>query len=141
MADEPLLDLKTVTGKFHVRIDGVPHFIAHPDALTLSQMGQLDRLGPRVFQLIAKASEDTLPADEERELAAYLDRFVRIVLDAPNSVHEKLMDSHRADIVTAFFRLRSPGRATGATTEASRSIGAKRSRGSRPSTVAIRKAG
>lgn len=139
--EEPLLDLKTVTGKFHIRIDGVPHFLAHPDSLTLRQWTQLETLAPRIAVLtLAVGKGDTVSEDDERELSVLLDKAARIVLDAPEVVHEKLMDMHRAAIMNAFFRLRLEGRTTETTTEAAK-IGAKSSRVSKGSTAALRKAG
>lgn len=140
MADAlSLLDITTDIGRFHVRIDGVPHFISHPDALTLSQINQLQHLRPRAIEMQTRAEE--LTSDDERELGAILDRMVRIVLDAPEAVHQKLIDAHRLAIVDAFSKLRSSGRKTGATVMAMSRTGAKSSRGSKGSTVARRKAG
>lgn len=143
MADEPLLDLRTVTGRFHVRIDGAPHFIAHPDALTLYQTAQLEQMGPRVNELmIAVTTGGEFSDADETELDALLKRAVRIVLDAPDVVHGILTQSHRIQILTAFMRLRHENsRTVGAPKTASPQTGAKRSRDSKGSTVALQKAG
>jgi hypothetical protein len=138
MADAHLLDLHTITGTFTIRIDGEPYFLSHPDALTLSQINQLQKLRPRSLEL---ATSEHLSDDDERELSAILDRMVRIVLDAPETVHQKLNDPHRMAIVEAFTMLRSSsGQKTGATTAAKRT-GRKLSQVSNGSMAVHRKAG
>lgn len=141
--NEPLLDLRTVTGKFHIRIDGVPHFLSHPDALTLHKWAQIEAISPRIAALTLMVTGGGEVSDaDERELSALLERAVRLVLDAPEVVHEKLDDVARASIFSAFCRLRSAGRETGATATArSKTIGARSSRGSKGSTAELPKAG
>lgn len=102
---EPLLDLSTVLEPVHVRIDGVPHRLWHRDNLTLAQTVRLEDLGPRVQQLFAALRDDTLDAAGEAELDQKLTAATRVVLDAPEAVHERLSQQQRFQILRTFMQL------------------------------------
>jgi hypothetical protein len=143
MATDNVLDLNTIVEKLHVRIDGVPHHFSHPDALTLQGHLRMERIGPRMGALLeAVAAGATTDADDQ-ELALLLDEGCRLVLDAPDSVHAKLLDTHRVLILDAFTQLRLKGRAAEATlkTKARPRRGVKSSPGSSASTAALRRTG
>lgn len=144
--DTPVLNLTTTVEKLHVRIDGVPHYFKGPDALTLVQHLRMEKISPRIAELLKVAEAGTIAADAEQDLHALLDEACRMVVEASEAVHARLTDVHRTAIVWAFLTLQLEGRTTGATPTATnptvrRRSGARSSRVSSGSTGARRKAG
>lgn len=113
MATDTVLSLSTLFEPVHVRIDGAPHRLMHEDALTLEQTLVLERLGPRVNELFQKMRNESINDDERFELDVALDRTCRLVLDAPDVVHQRLTQKHRFAVLKAFMDLRSKGLASG----------------------------
>lgn len=138
MADT-LLDLTTIVEKFHIRIDGAPHILAHPDALTLAQTMRMDAIRPRMIELLNSFRSGELTPDQEIELGQLLDRGCRVILDAPAVVHDRLVDTQRISILEAFITLRprQNGQTTGATEMALPLTGSTSSPDSNASTTAL----
>jgi len=102
---EPVLDITTLVEPVHVRIDGAPHRLLHPDAMTLEQTIHMEDLGPRVQELFTKLRDKTIDDAGRVELDDVLDRAVRLVLDAPDVVHLRLGQRQRFDVIKAFMGL------------------------------------
>lgn len=135
------LDFKTVNDTQFIRIDGRAYDIRHPDALSLAQYKRVEHDAPKLFALMDM--KEPTPADEA-EMSRLLDRLVRVALDAPDEVQEKLRDAQRIAIVAVFTQLRSQTipQTRGATrSQESPSAGRTSSRGSSGSTAATRKRG
>jgi len=140
MATDTVLSLNTLFEPVHVRIDGAPHRLMHEDALTLEQTLLMEKLGPRVNDLFKKLRDESIVDEERLELDVALDRACRLVLDAPDVVHQRLTQKHRFDVLKAFMDLRAKGPASGEATAQS-NTGPKSSRGSSGSTSPRRKRG
>lgn len=131
MADS-VLDLTTNTTRPTVKVDHVPYALKTPSDLTLSEFRTIERIGPRIGQLLLA---DDLPESDNQELEALLDTACRIALDAPSKVHDRLGVIHRVNVVQAFIELLSPSlQRTRARAGVGRSSGANSSRASRAST-------
>jgi hypothetical protein len=107
----PLKDRPTVTidgKKYEMRTSGEFAYLVYR-----SQQRRFERLGTLMQKRrVTKA--------EEQEQTRLLDGFVRELLIAPDTVHAKLRDSHRMDIVRFFSTLlptkNAPRQATAAPT-------------------------
>jgi hypothetical protein len=134
--EQSVLDIDTVVERLHVRIDGVPHLLSHPNALSLQGHLRMEKIGPRMGELLIASAQRELTGDEAEELDHLLKEGCRLVLEAPDSVHAKLRDTHRVLILQVFTQLQSRlATGVGQTTTPART-GAKSSRGSRGSTRA-----
>lgn len=137
----PLLDLKTLTERHTVRVDG--------KAYTLKPMSRFSVLETLAFpeqtaRLSALATLKKLTPEQNDEIERLLDEICRVILDAPDAVHERLTGPQRMQVCNVFTLLRqgaSPTRrrTTGANQTTSQAkTGATFSRGSRGSTAATR---
>jgi hypothetical protein len=138
MAD--ILNIATIAApEEFITIDGERYPLRSVDAMTLTQIAILKRDGPRLGNLLIRTDE--LTDDEGKETSQLLARFCNVILDAPPAVQAKLHDQHRMAIVHAFTTLwPMPTQAKAPTTRA-KSTGARRSRVSNGSMVALRNAG
>jgi hypothetical protein len=136
--DKSVLDIDTVVERLHVRIDGVPHQLSHPNALSLRNHIRMEKIGPRMSALLMASSENALTDDAEAELQGLLDEGCRLVLEAPPVVHAKLRDKHRVAILQVFMQLQSHAVMTGAlrVMKARKRTGGRSSRASSASTRA-----
>src|SRR5919109_5473343 len=99
-----LLDLTTEQELKTIRIDAIEYPIKRSNDLTLAEYKRLERIAPRIAALIAA---DELTPDETKELSHLLDTTVRMALDAPADVQERLGDLNRTRIFEAFTTLLS----------------------------------
>lgn len=137
--DTPILTISTLVHAQPIEIDAHRYHIHHPDQLSIRDGLELEALSPKVGQLLRRIAR--LSPQEFRTLEAELDRFCRLVLDAPDAVHLRLKTRHRVAIVKSFIELQLLGVADGAPAARPRrprvsKTGSTRSRGSSGSTVA-----
>jgi hypothetical protein len=100
----PTLSISTLVTRPAVEIDGERYALFHPDEFALLQRVTLLAQYRRATELLG-AVEAVSPA-QAQELHGILDAMVRSVfVDAPDAVHQKLRDDHRAQIAGAFTRL------------------------------------
>lgn len=97
-----LLDLSTLTERKQITIDGVAFEMRDPDEFSILDNHRFARMGKRLDALMNK---DALSEAEEKELADTLDRLAQKILDAPDSVHARLRDNHRLQIIRTFTQL------------------------------------
>lgn len=100
----PILNLDSLVDRPTVVIDGTEYWLVTPDILPPLDGHRLQRLMGRVMTLSGQA---TLSEDEERELGGLPDRLCRLVLEAPDAVHQKLDDRRRmliAETAVTTFR-------------------------------------
>lgn len=121
----PILDLKTLTSRQQVRIDGRLYELRSPDELSLLAYRQHAARFVRLGALLQKKS---INATESKEQAALLDGLCRLILDAPPQVHARLHDGQRLQIAEVFSRLLRTRR-TARGPRASTTRSATRSRG------------
>lgn len=144
MATSPILNIDTLIRRETVRIDGVAYELRTSGELTLFELARLERTADRVHAIDTTAEPSVA---ETAEYAALLDRAVRIILDAPEAVHAKLLTAHREAILWTFIGLSQPRPGlTRGTTEARPATASRRTtersaRGSRASTAARRVSG
>lgn len=98
-----LLDLDTLTEHPSVIIDKHAYELTPPEALSAVEYHRIGKIAPRMFALWESATE--LTPEEEVELEQTLDRVCRIVLKAPDEVHERLTDLQRLAIYQTFLTL------------------------------------
>jgi hypothetical protein len=104
MADkstEPILDLTTLVERPKIRIDGQLYGVRDTDEVNLVEYHRLQRLGEKVDLL----SKDGLSEAETEEALKALDTACRMILEAPDEVHQKIRDSHRMQILKVFTDL------------------------------------
>ncbi len=143
-----VLSFSTITGKpvHHVQIDGQPYVLRQPDDLPLASIIRAEALGTTVSAFAATVKQQQrLTVGESAALSAALDELCRMVLDAPDAIHEALGDAHRFAVVEVFTLLsaKTPA-AAGSPTAAPQTrarTGNASSRGSRGSTAATRARG
>jgi hypothetical protein len=141
-ANEPLLDLSTLTVRPLIAIDGARHELLSPDELSILDSHRLGQWGRRIQEL-AEAEG----ADAEAELEALVDKVGRkVAVGVPDAVWAKLSGAHKqaiADVFTGLLlrnRLGVAGaiaKAAGVTMPTEISIGANSFPGSSSSTAAI----
>lgn len=129
MADN-LLDL-TVEDRPFVKINGKPYEVRTPGEFSYLAYRKHTKDFQRMGQLLMQ--KRALTKKEEAEHDRLLDDMARMILLAPDSVHQKLRPEHRLAIVQAFSQLlpkatRTAGAMAGRPRQ-SRRTGAKRSRG------------
>lgn len=139
----PILNLDTITELPTVAIDGVAYTLLTLDALPVSGMLRLRKVGRRFDAL---HNQDERTDEEDRELDALADTICRTILQAPPGVHDKLVGQQRIAVVQAFQQLPSPrsrSLATGSRAtqrpETTTSTGASSYRGSRGTTRVSRR--
>lgn len=111
----PILDL-VLTERPIIKINGRPYEMRTADEFAYLAYRQQQKLFARLGVLLKKKRATKA---EEQEQVRLLDTFVRqLLVDVDDKVHKKLRDSHRLEIITAFFRQRQPAtsRAAAATT-------------------------
>lgn len=136
-----LLDLKTLTERYTVRVDGKSYELRPTARFSVVEIIAFPDQTARLSELATRKQK--LSADESEEIEQLLDDICRVILDAPASVHERLTGAQRMQICTAFTLLRqatSPARrrATGGTRTTAPKTGARSSHGSRGSMVGNR---
>lgn len=86
-----------------VTILGTKYTVRNPDALAFLDYVWITKKSERALELFGLIESDKEPtAEESAEMSAILDRFVRIVLDAPPQLIAALTDTQRFQIM-AFF--------------------------------------
>lgn len=120
MAGKNILDLKTVTQKFHITIDGKPFELRPPGMLPLAQTIRAEELVPEIFavSMRMKRSRKGFSRDDIDRFAGLLMEFCALVVDAPPEVLATLSDTQRLQIVEVFMKL--PLSTTRPTVEAAR---------------------
>lgn len=121
LATEPILDLTTVVHRSLVRIDGKKYELKSPEEFALLDYRSKTRKYDRLGFLFRKKR---LTSAESKEQQTLLDEFCRAILEAPDAVHDKLVEPQRIAVVTAFF-LSSPG-ASDALAKTNRTTGKRR---------------
>lgn len=139
----PLLDLKTLTDRYTVRVDGKAYELRPTARFSVVETLAFPEQTARLNVLATK--KEKLSVDEADEIEQLLDEICRVILAAPASVHERLTGAQRMQICTAFMVLRLGASQTRRRTNGSRptaaarpKTGANSSRGSRGSTAGIR---
>lgn len=134
---KPLLSISTLApDRPLIDIDGRFYELKARDDLGLEDLVQLDAFLQQYSVLIAFVQGGGKPTKEDgAALDVAMDRLLRIFLDAPDAVQDKLLPSHRLSILLAFSEA-SPKPAQTATqpNRANRRSGAKSSRRSSAST-------
>lgn len=128
MADT-LLDL-TIDDRPFMKINGKPYEVRTPGEFSYLAYRKHTRDFHRMGQLLTQ--KRALTKKEEAEHDRLLDSMARMILMAPDAVHQKLRPVHRLEIIKAFSQLLpTEARTAGAKAAriASRRTGAKRSRG------------
>lgn len=98
----PVLDLDILTGATRpvVRIDGTPYPLKDPDELSVLDFHRA--VPRRALELEELAN----PTDSEaQEYSAILDQGCRLVLEAPDEVHQRLKNRQREQVISVFTRL------------------------------------
>lgn len=99
----PILDLGTLASRPTVRIDGKSYEMRTSDEFTYLVYRQYQRQFQRLGVLLKKKRASQA---EEKEQVRLLEDVVRKILLAPDAVHARLRDTHRLEIVKAFFSQR-----------------------------------
>lgn len=99
----PLLNLDTLTEHPSVLIDKHAYALTPPEALSAVDYHRIGKIAPRMFALWE--SETALTPEQEVELEETLDRVCRIILKAPDEVHDRLTDLQRLSIYQTFLTL------------------------------------
>lgn len=103
----PALDLTTETDERPiVKIDKVPYQLRIAKDLSLQDFKYLERVSIRTGELLTR---EALTKDESKELAGHLLGIVRLALDAPADVLDKLTDVQRVLVFKVFTELLTPG--------------------------------
>lgn len=137
---DPILDIKTLTERPTIAIDGESYEILSPEEVSVVDHHWFSAQGRRMAALLSK---DKLSDKETRELGRIVvDLSDRVMVGVPDAVRDKLTEVHRASIVQVFIELPSGPSATGAPRKRkASSTGARSSRVSKGSTAATRPAG
>ncbi len=99
---QPLLELKTLTERRTLKIDGAPYEVLNPGELPILEYNRIAKRSLRIAELLGRDD----PSDEEvAEMGRLLDYAVRVVLVAPPEVHTKLTEPVRLGIFNYFSGL------------------------------------
>jgi hypothetical protein len=102
----PILDIGLLYDRPKVRIDGRLYEMRTSDEFTYLTFRQKQRTFQRLGELLRKKRAS---AAEEKEQVRLLDLFVReLMVDVPDKLHARIRDSHRLEIIKAFFSQRQP---------------------------------
>lgn len=124
-----VLDISTLVTRLHVRIDGALYPLRTYEEFTAIGDRHLRTKYQRVGALLGLPR---LTKGQQRERAQLLADCCRSVLVAPVSVHAKLTDLHRMQVIAVFSQLLPTDRTGGARTNGTgpaSPTGAKSSRG------------
>lgn len=137
-----VLTISTATTRLLVKIDGRDYQLRTAHQLTIEDNAVYEQYWPELIRITKRIDKSRarsgVTTKDAKDLAAVLRRLVPIVLEAPKSVHDKLTDSHRMDILKAFMTGSRNGlAASGKSQRGRRSTGSKSSRRSRATTEAI----
>lgn len=98
---EPLFDIDTQLKRPHVTIDGEPHFVFHPEELSVIKHHRFVRAGERIRELEGKTGDET-----EKELDALVDKVAGdILVDTPKEIFAKITGAQRLKLVQVFTAL------------------------------------
>lgn len=95
----PVLEL-TLNDRPTIRINGKSYEMRTSDEFAFLTYKQQQRQFQRLGELLRKKRTTK---KEDAETSRLLDAFVRELLIAPDTLHAQLRDSHRLEIVKAFF--------------------------------------
>lgn len=147
----PLLDLSTVEQVEFIKVDGTRYEFINLDAQPLRARQKVSDQLTAVLQLVLAAADKELSRNKERQLTAGVKALIPMILPTlPPAVLGKLNETHRQEIVMAFFVVRSerlggstvlPRMAAMTDRLAKRSTGATSSQGSNGSTAAPSRTG
>jgi hypothetical protein len=101
----PILNLDSLVDRPTVVINDKEYWLLTLDILPPLDAHRLQFMTQRVAELLGQATP--LSEDEERELKTLPDRMCRMVLDAPDDVHQALTDPKRmliAETAATTFR-------------------------------------
>ena len=88
-----------------VKIDGAEHALRNKDAIAILDFKWIEKNAPRIDEIFNL--EEPTPEDAD-ELSKLIERFTRILLDAPDSVHASLSDFQRMQVVNFFLQCSKP---------------------------------
>ena len=88
-----------------VKIDGAEYALRNKDAIAILDFKWIEKNAPRIDEIF-KLEEPT-PEDAD-ELSKLIERFTRILLDAPDEVHASLSDFQRMQVVNFFLQCSKP---------------------------------
>ncbi len=133
----PILNLDSLVDRPTVVINGQEYELLTTDILPPLDLHRFSRYSTRIGVLMAKVD---LTAEDEAELDDLPRRMCRMVLEAPDGIHDALTQKQRMKIVESFIAPLQPDRHLESgrvpATPTSPSTGANGSRDSSPSTVA-----
>ena len=139
MAD-PLLDIKTLTERPVIAIDGTRYEIISPDELSIVDSARFEQWGLR----LAEVRADDLKIEGAGEISEILHKLTDwIMVGVPVDVRDKLSDAKRlkvAEVFTTLFRQKATAKGA-KSKKATRRTGVKSRRGSSGSTAATPPAG
>lgn len=98
-----ILDLATLTARSTISVDGQAYELLNPGELSILDNHRVAKWGARSQELYG--SLEQLGEDEVAELASLLDRLCRVIWKAPDDVHDRLTDTQRLAVATAFTGL------------------------------------
>lgn len=100
----PILDLGPILERPKVRINGALYEMRTSDEFAYLAYRRQQQTFQRLGALLTKKRPTQA---DDKEQTRLLDVFVReLLVDVPEKVHEKLRDTHRLEIVKAFFSQR-----------------------------------
>lgn len=116
MADEPLLNLETLTERPKIRIDGKDYEMLNADEISVVDLYRVQKLGKRIYQhSFSDEDDDEEGARKLEEMSRAATELLQIIMpDLPTDVERKLTDRHRMEILNTFTRLSLPNLPTAA---------------------------
>lgn len=141
---KPLLSISTLAPeRARVNIDGIEYELKHRSELGLRKLVQLEALMAQYGKLIDFTAQGGEATDEEfGALETAMDKLLRIFLDAPDEVQNRLSSQNRYAIMVAFAEAsKANAQPPAPMNRANRRTSAKSSPRSSASTAASRKPG
>ena len=136
---EPLLDIKTLTERPVITIDGTRFEILSLDELSIVDTQRFQAWGKRLSDLIAQPNLDDA---EAIELVSALHQLTdRIMVGVPDDVKYRLSDASRIAVAEVFMKRPGLAKLARKGKKRNQSTGAKSRRGSNGSTAATPSAG
>lgn len=108
----PVIELSTLSKRTTISIDGEPYEIRNQRELSVLQLQRMEAIGG-VLTRVGTVPSHEQTADDDRAASKALDEACRMVLIAPDEVHDKLCDADRLQINTVFI-MASGAQAAGA---------------------------